>query len=146
MNIGELSRLSGVSTKMIRHYENIGLTERAHRSQSSYRVYGESDIRTLRFIRSARDLGFAMHQIKALLELWKDGTRASADVKAIALEHISELEERVEAITKMTRTLRDLVDQCHGDARPGCPIIEGIDNMTPFATRHGSKFGNSQPG
>ncbi|PLU53024.1 Cu(I)-responsive transcriptional regulator [Sinorhizobium medicae] len=124
MNIGEASKVSGVSSKMIRYYEQIGLISPAVRTASSYRTYGDNDVHTLRFIRRARDLGFSVEQIKELLALWRDRSRASSDVKAVALEHIAELECKIAAIQDMTRTLKHLASHCHGDGRPDCPIIE----------------------
>ena len=144
MNIGEASKASGISTKMIRYYERIGLIEPAHRTGSSYRVYGENDIHTLGFIRRARDLGFSVDQMKALLALWRDRSRASADVKDIALGHIRELERKAAAIAEMTKTLRHLVRHCHGDNRPDCPIIDDFAaGMTaaPASAPKGRKFG-----
>lgn len=126
MNIGELSKASGVSSKMIRYYEQIGLTRPALRTVSSYRVYGDKDVHTLQFVRRARDLGFSVKQIKELLALWGDRSRNSADVKAVALEHIAELESKIAAIEEMTKTLKHLASHCHGDDRPECPIIEEI--------------------
>jgi MerR family copper efflux transcriptional regulator len=128
MNIGEASKASGVSTKMIRYYEQIKLIAPAHRSQSSYRTYADNDIHTLRFIRRARDLGFSVEQMKALLALWRDRKRASSDVKTFALEHVAELERKAAAIQEMIRTLRHLASHCHGDDRPECPIIDEIAN------------------
>ena len=121
MNIGEASKASGVSTKMIRYYEQIKLITPAHRTESSYRTYGDSDVHTLQFIRRARDLGFSVEQMKTLLALWRDRSRASSDVKAIALEHIAELERKAAAIAAMTKTLKHLASHCHGDDRPGLP-------------------------
>ncbi|WEX78989.1 Cu(I)-responsive transcriptional regulator [Sinorhizobium numidicum] len=128
MNIGQASKASGVSSKMIRYYEQIGLISPAHRTESSYRTYADNDIHTLRFVRRARDLGFSVEQMKELLALWRDRSRASSDVKAIALEHIAELERKAAAIQEMTKTLKYLVNHCHGDDRPDCPIIEEIAN------------------
>jgi MerR family transcriptional regulator, copper efflux regulator len=146
MNIGEASRASGVSSKMIRYYEQIGLIAPARRSDSSYRTYADNDIHTLRFIRRARDLGFSVEQMKVLLALWRDRSRASADVKAVALDHIAELERKAAAIAEMTRTLRHLADSCQGNHRPDCPIIEGFaEGLAPVdpetAARHGRRFG-----
>ena len=124
MNIGEAARQSGVSAKMIRYYEKIGLIAPAGRSQSDYRTYGIEDVHGLRFIRRARDLGFSVEQMKALLALWHDRSRASADVRAIAQGHIDDLERKAQAIAAMTQTLKHLVDHCHGDHRPDCPILE----------------------
>ncbi|PDT10215.1 Cu(I)-responsive transcriptional regulator [Rhizobium sp. M1] len=128
MNIGEAAKASGVSAKMIRYYEQIGLITPAHRTQASYRTYTDNDIHTLRFIRGARDLGFSVEQMRTLLALWRDRTRASADVKAMALEHVAELERKAEAIIAMTKTLKHLASHCHGDDRPDCPIIDEIAN------------------
>ena len=145
MNIGQASKASGVSAKMIRYYEQIGLIRPPERTDSSYRTYADSDVHTLRFIRRARDLGFSVEQMKALLALWRDRSRASADVKAIALEHIAELERKAAAIAEMTETLSHLVSHCHGDARPDCPIIEGFaDGVAALdrkPAREGRKFG-----
>jgi MerR family transcriptional regulator, copper efflux regulator len=145
MNIGEASKASGVSAKMIRYYEQIGLIKPAHRTDSSYRTYAENDVHTLRFIRRARDLGFSVEQMKTLLALWRDRSRASADVKAVALEHIAELERKAAAIAEMTKTLGDLVKSCHGDTRPDCPIIEGFAEGNAGIDRphakEGRKFG-----
>ncbi|MEY9559501.1 Cu(I)-responsive transcriptional regulator [Sinorhizobium fredii] len=126
MNIGQASKASGVSSKMIRYYEQIGLIRPALRTASSYRTYGDNDIHTLRFVRRARDLGFSVEQIKELLALWRDRSRASSDVKSVALEHVAELERKIAAIQVMTRTLKHLASHCHGDDRPECPIIDEI--------------------
>ena len=126
MNIGEASSASGVSTKMIRYYESIGLIPAAARSESGYRVYSEIDVHALRFIRAARDLGFAVEQIEELLVLWRDRSRASADVKRLALEHIKELEYKIEELRQMVHTLKHLADHCRGDQRPQCPIVETL--------------------
>lgn len=132
MNIGDASKASGVSTKMIRYYESIGLIKSPLRTESGYRVYSDSEVHALRFISQARDLGFSIEQMGDLLALWRDRTRASADVKAIALEHIEALEAKVQALQAMSATLRHLADNCHGDERPDCPIIEGFAaNVAP---------------
>lgn len=128
MNIGQASNASGVSSKMIRYYEQIGLIKPALRTASSYRTYGDNDVHTLRFVRRARDLGFSVEQIKELLALWRDRSRASSDVKAVALEHVAELERKIAAIQEMAKTLKHLASHCHGDDRPECPIIEEIAN------------------
>ncbi len=135
MNIGEASRRSGVSAKMIRYYEDIGLIEPPARTQSSYRTYGDREVNTLAFIRQARDLGFSVEQMKTLLALWQDRTRASADVKRLAMAHVAELEEKAAAIRAMTDTLRHLAHNCHGDNRPDCPIIEGIASQALATSR-----------
>lgn len=124
MNIGEASRASGVSAKMIRYYESIGLVACAQRTASGYRVYGHEEVHTLKFISRARDLGFSVAEMGELLALWRDQSRASADVKAIALRHVAELEEKARALQAMSRTLKHLADHCSGDHRPHCPILE----------------------
>jgi MerR family transcriptional regulator, copper efflux regulator len=126
MNIGAAARQSGVSAKMIRHYESVGLVARARRTEAGYRIYDADDIHTLRFIRRARDLGFSMKQIAHLLGLWRNRRRTSADVRRIAQQHIKELDARIEQLQSMRRTLRALVDHCHGDQRPGCPILDDL--------------------
>ena len=131
MNIGQAAKASGVSSKMIRYYEQIGLIAPAHRSEAQYRTYEDADIHTLRFIRRARDLGFSVEQMKTLLALWHDRGRASGDVKAIALEHIAELDRKAAAIAAMTATLRHLASNCHGDDRPDCPILADFADAPP---------------
>lgn len=126
MNIGEAAKASGVNAKMIRYYESIGLIEPAGRTAAGYRVYGESDIATLRFIRRARDLNFSVEKIGELLALWRDRDRASADVKRIALEQVEALEARMRELREMAGTLRHLAETCHGDGRPDCPIIHDL--------------------
>lgn len=135
MNIGQASETSGVSAKMIRYYESIGLIAPPLRSESGYRLYSDKEVHALRFINRARDLGFSIEQIKDLLSLWRDRSRASADVKAIALEHFAELETKAQAIRDMSETLRHLAESCNGDDRPDCPIIEGFANATPAEKR-----------
>ena len=126
MNIGEAAKSSGLSAKMIRYYESIGLIGPAVRTDSGYRVYGDHDLHTLRFVRRARDLGFSVEQMNELLALWKDRSRASADVKRIALGHVEELERKAEALRDMAATLKHLAHNCHGDVRPDCPILENL--------------------
>lgn len=123
MNIGQASKGSGVSTKMIRYYEQIGLIPKADRRDSGYRDYAQSDVHMLRFIRRARDLGFAVAEIHDLLSLWRDKSRQSADVKRIAEAHIAKLRERIESLDQMAATLGTLVECCAGDDRPDCPIL-----------------------
>jgi Cu(I)-responsive transcriptional regulator len=135
MNIGEAARDSGVSAKMIRYYESVGLLPRAERAESGYRVYRDADVHTLRFIRRARDLGFSMEQITELLVLWRDHGRASADVKKLAQTHIAELEKRATQLMAMSRTLRHLADHCHGDQRPDCPILDDLAHSIADGTR-----------
>ncbi|RKP50586.1 Cu(I)-responsive transcriptional regulator [Trinickia fusca] len=126
MNIGEAARASGVTAKMIRYYESVGLLMPRGRTDSGYRVYGMSEIHTLRFIRQARRLGFLVEDIRKLLALWQDHSRASAEVKAIALEHVAELDRRITELTAMRDTLTHLARHCHGDERPDCPILEQL--------------------
>lgn len=134
MNIGEAAAASGVSAKMIRHYEAIGLIGAATRTMSGYRVYSDHDVHTLSFIRRARDLGFSVPQIADLLALWRDQGRASADVKRIALQHVEALRAKMREIEAMTGTLMHLAETCHGDARPDCPIIQGLaQDVAPAA-------------
>lgn len=142
MNIGEASKASGVSSKMIRYYEQIGLIAPAGRTASGYRVYAARDVHALRFIRRARDLGFSVEQMGDLLALWNDRSRASADVKSIALEHVVELERKAEALRDMSRTLKHLAATCHGDDRPDCPILDDFAEAKPGAGEAvGHRFG-----
>ena len=126
MNIGEAAQASGVSAKMIRHYEENGFVPRAGRTVAGYRIYRESDVHRLRFIRRARDLGFSMKEIKELLGLWNNRRRASADVKKLAEKHAKELDQKIVELQAMKRTLTDLSRHCHGDGRPECPILEDL--------------------
>lgn len=126
MNIGEAAAATGLSAKMIRHYESIGLIGPARRSDAGYRRYGPEDLRTLRFVKHARDLGFGLERIGALVSLWRDPERASADVKRIALEHVGELDRQITLLARMRDALAAAADQCQGDQRPGCPIIEDL--------------------
>ena len=135
MNIGEAAKASGVSAKMIRHYEENGFIPKATRTVSGYRVYGEADVHVLRFIRRARDLGFSLAEIKALLGLWGNRRRASGDVKRLALRHVEELDARIAEMQAMRRTLVDLADHCHGDHRPDCPILEDLAGCHAEKTR-----------
>ncbi|GAB7536115.1 Cu(I)-responsive transcriptional regulator [Burkholderia sp. 3C] len=126
MNIGEAARASGVSAKMIRYYESVGLIEPAQRTDAGYRTYGDSEVHLLKFIRQARRLGFLVDDVRKLLALWQDRSRASAEVKAIALEHVSELDQRIAELTDMRNTLAKLAAHCHGDDRPDCLILEQL--------------------
>lgn len=126
MNIGEAARASGVSAKMIRYYESTGLITPAQRTDGGYRAYGPDDIHVLRFVRRARDLGFSMADIARLLGLWRDRSRASADVKRIALNQVAELRRRIAEMQEMAGTLEHLAAHCHGDERPDCPIMDDL--------------------
>lgn len=125
-NIGEAAARSGISAKMVRHYESLGLLPKVARTESGYRQYGESEVHTLRFIRRARELGFSMAEIAELLKLWQNRRRASADVKRIALSHVADLDRRMAEMAAMKRTLEALAHCCHGDARPDCPILDEL--------------------
>jgi len=126
INIGQAAQRSGVSAKMIRHYESLGLLPRVARTASGYRLYGDNDVHTLRFIRRARDLGFGMAEIAALLKLWQNRRRTSAEVHRIAQGHVADLQRRIDEMTAMKRALERLVQCCHGDQRPECPILDEL--------------------
>ncbi|MCA1441684.1 Cu(I)-responsive transcriptional regulator [Ensifer sp. IC4062] len=145
MNIGDVARASGVSTKMIRYYETIGLIPPASRSESGYRNYGDKDVHTLRFIRRARDLGFTVEQMVDLLALWHDRSRASSEVKKIALDQVEILERKAEELKAMSRTLKHLAAHCHGDERPDCPILEDLAEakVNSDKAREPARFGRN---
>ena len=126
LDIGQASKASGVSVKMIRHYEAIGLLKNVARTFANYRVYGEADVHTLRFIKRARTLGFAIEDIRALLSLWQNRSRSSAAVKKIAGGHMETLQKRIAEMQAMVATLSHLTHNCHGDQRPDCPILEDL--------------------
>lgn len=140
MNIGNASGASGVTAKMIRYYESIGLIAAPSRTESGYRVYDQDDIHTLRFIKRARNLGFTIEETGELLALWRDKSRASADVKKFALKHVRELEAKISELQAMARTLRHLAHSCHGDERPECPILDDLADLGAHETQH-----NGQP-
>ena len=123
LNIGQAAARSGVSSKMIRHYESLGLLPAVHRTDAGYRQYGEKEVHTLSFIRRARTLGFSMAEIAELLKLWQNKRRASADVKRIALAHVADLERRIAEMAAMKQTLQHLAHCCQGNNRPDCPIL-----------------------
>lgn len=127
MNIGHASKQSGVSQRMIRHYEGIGLIAKAARRDSGYRDYDDKDVHTLRFIGRARDVGFPIDEIGKLLALWQDRSRASADVKALATARAEELKRKEREIHAMRRSLENLARNCHGDDRPDCPILHDLE-------------------
>ena len=126
MNIGQAAAASAVSAKMIRHYEQLGLLPKAPRTDAGYRQYDDASVHTLRFIRRARDLGFSMKEIAALLALWRNRRRASAEVRRIALAHAGDLQRRIDEMQAMQRTLEHLAHSCHGDERPECPILDDL--------------------
>ncbi|MEO5658540.1 MAG: Cu(I)-responsive transcriptional regulator [Polaromonas sp.] len=126
LNIGQAASQSGVSAKMVRHYEALGLLPGVHRTDAGYRQYGDTQIHTLRFIRRARTLGFSMAEIAELLKLWQNQQRASADVKRIALAHVADLERRIAEMQAMRQTLAQLAQCCQGDHRPDCPILSEL--------------------
>jgi Cu(I)-responsive transcriptional regulator len=126
MKIGAAARASGVSAKMIRYYESVGLIPQATRRASGYRDYDSADVHRLLFVRRARDLGFTVEQIGALLALWTDRGRASAQVKTLALGHVEQLRRRIAGLEAMINTLETLARNCQGNGRPECPILENL--------------------
>jgi MerR family copper efflux transcriptional regulator len=147
MNIGEAAKASGVSAKMIRHYESVGLFPEATRTESGYRQYTDKEIGTLRFIRQSRDLGFSIEQIRELLGLWQNRKRSSRQVRALAQAHIEELDAKLKELQAMKATLEHLVHCCHGDDRPDCPIIESLEGAEPVvAELAGHPQGGLRPG
>jgi len=136
MNIGEAASASGVSAKMIRYYESIGLIRPPHRTDSNYRIYGADEVHVLAFIRRARDLGFSVDETATLLGLWQDKSRASAEVKDIAVSHIAALQGKIDALQSMVRTLQHLTHCCGGDNRPDCPILDDLAGTAPRSKGH----------
>ena len=128
MNIGQAARQSGLSAKMIRYYESIGLLPQADRSDSGYRHYVAQDLNRLAFIKRSRDLGFSLEEEGKLLALWQDRQRASAEVKALASSHIAELNHKISELTSLRDTLGELVEHCHGDERPDCTILKDLES------------------
>lgn len=126
VSIRSAAELSGISAKMVRHYESLGLLPRVARTDSGYRQYNEADVHTLRFIKRARDLGFSVAEIAELVALWQNRRRASASVKRIAQQHVADLAQRIESMQAMQRTLNQLLHHCHGDERPECPILDDL--------------------
>ena len=131
LNIGDAAAATGVSAKMIRHYESVGLLPEARRTESGYRQYGDADVQTLRFIRHSRDLGFSLPEIAKLVSLWHDRSRPSREVKALARQHIEELDAKAQELLAMKSALEHLVHCCRGDDRPECPIIDSLESGTP---------------
>jgi MerR family copper efflux transcriptional regulator len=149
MTIGEAARLSGVSAKMIRWYEARGLLPRAERSEAGYRRYTEADVHTLRFVRRARDLGFTVDGIADLLALWRDRSRRSAEVKALATGHVSALRRRIAELEGMVDTLSHLAECCQGNARPECPILADLAGTEEAGARPApppARFGKAASG
>lgn len=130
MNIGQVAKHSGVSAKTIRYYESIGLIPEASRTESGYRTYSDKDVETLRFIHHSRNLGFSVKDVSLLLDLWRNQKRASADVKALALSHIAEVDRKIGELQKIRDTLIHLTRRCHGDSRPDCPILKELAGGT----------------
>lgn len=130
MNIGEAARISGVPAKTIRYYESIGLIPAASRSESGYRSFGQRDIDTLRFVQRARSLGFSVKDVARLLDLWRNRSRESIRVKTLATEQIGEIDRKIVELRSMRDTLQHLAEQCHGDDRPDCPILDGLAGDT----------------
>ena len=135
MNIGQASEASGVSAKMIRYYEQIGLIRPMGRTGNNYRVYGEEEVHVLRFIKRARNLGFSLEETETLLKLWQDKDRTSAAVKDVADEHVADLERRIAEMQGMVKTLKHLSHCCSGDARPNCPILDDLAGDAPAPAR-----------
>ena len=136
VNIGQAAEQSGVSAKMVRHYELLGLLGRVQRTDKGYRQYSPADVHVLRFIKRARDLGFSMAEIGELVGLWKDKRRASAKVKRIAQKHLDELSQRVAALQDMQHTLAHLMEGCGGNERPDCPILDTLAGQPSRAACH----------
>lgn len=145
MNIGQAAKASGVSAKMIRYYEAIGLIPPGERTEAGYRTYGPKDLHRLQFIRRARDLGFAVAEISALLSLWHDQSRQSGDVKRLAAAHLAELERRMAALQQMADTLNSLIHCCAGDERPDCPILRTLEQPADGAAPAPAPARSRQP-
>ena len=126
MHIGTIARKSGIRAKTIRYYESIGLIDSAQRTASGYRVYSAEDVHTRRFVQRARGLGFSVSDVAKLLALWRDRQRTSAQVKALAQRHVAQIDHKIAELQAMRDTLVHLVERCHGDDRPDCPIIEDL--------------------
>ncbi len=145
MNIGQAAEATGVSAKMIRHYESIGLVDEPPRTEGGYRRYDERAVHNLRFVRRARNLGFSLDEIRGLLSLWHDRQRASADVKAVTLRHVADLEKRIAELAAMRDTLRALAEACSGDDRPDCPILADFAQPDGHAHCHGPYGDAAEP-
>ena len=144
MNIGEAAKASGVSAKMIRHYESRGLLAEARRTGGGYRIYDLNDVHVLRFVRRARSLGFSLEEAEHLLGLWQNRRRSSGEVKRIAQRHIADLHQKIAELQAMRRTLEDLVHRCHGDHRPDCPILDDLATEETATKGFAGKKGQSR--
>lgn len=133
MNIGTVADRAGVTSKTIRYYESIGLIDPARRTESGYRVYDERDVQTLRFVHRARSLGFSVSEVADLLALWRDRNRASADVKGLARQHLKDIDRKIAGLQGMRDTLLNLMERCHGDERPDCPILDDLAGAQPVS-------------
>lgn len=133
MNIGAIAKRSGLPAKTIRYYESIGLIPPALRSNGNYRTYSDRDLQILRFVQRARGLGFSVKDVGTLLALWQDRRRASAEVRRLAEDHVAEIDQKLEELKSMRRTLLDLIERCHGDERPDCPILDDLAGEKPRA-------------
>jgi len=142
MNIGEAAAASGISAKMLRYYETVGLVPRAERSGSGYRTYSDRDVDTLRFIRRAREFGMPMDRVELLVGLWQDKNRPSREVKEIALRHVAELDAKITELTAMKNALAELAETCRGDNRPDCPILKDLAGMSSISS-HGRPASHS---
>ena len=126
VTIGEAAKLSGINAKLIRHYESIGIIPKASRSDAGYRTYSEVDVHILSFVKRSRNLGFSMKEIKKLVSLWRNKSRASSEVKGLATRHIEDMEQKILELQGMVKTLKHLAKTCHGDHRPDCPILNDL--------------------
>lgn len=131
MNIGAAAKISGVNAKLIRHYEAIGIIPKANRSEAGYRTYSESDVQILSFVKRSRNLGFSMKEIKKLVGLWRNKSRASLEVKNLAIKHIDDMEKKILELQILVKTLKHLAKNCHGDNRPECPILVSLEGSRP---------------
>ena len=135
MNIGEAARASGMSAKTIRYYETAGLIATAERTGGGYRVYTQADVHVLRFIKRARDLGFSTGRICRLLDLWQDKSRASRDVKRLALDHIADIAAKIAGMSTVNDAVQELADKCEGNDRPECPILRDLEGSAPIPSK-----------
>jgi MerR family copper efflux transcriptional regulator len=133
MNIGTVARQSGVPAKTIRYYESVGLIDAADRTAAGYRVYDRHDVETLRFVQRARSLGFSVDAVGSLLALWRDRSRSSAEVKALAERRVADIDRKIAELAEMRATLTHLMERCHGDDRPECPILQGLAGQAAAA-------------